>query len=58
MVLAIANLVTQGMKPFAAEIRCLSAGVNGPDELEQDWNQRFGRFTTLTFGAEPEAPAR
>lgn len=46
------------MKPFAAEIRCLSAGVNGPDELEQDWNQRFGRFTTLTFGAEPEAPAR
>ena len=46
------------MKPFAADIRCLSAGVNGLDELEQHWNRRFGRFTTLAFGAEAEAPAR
>ena len=52
------RLSPQGMKPFAADIRCLSAGVNGLDELEQHWNRRFGRFTTLAFGAEAEAPAR
>ena len=57
VLLAIADLVTDGMKAFASDIRCLSAGVGDLHDLQEDWNQRFGRFSRLSFGTDAAAPA-
>ena len=57
VLLAIAHLVTENMKPFAADIHCVSGEVTAPRKVLEGWNEQFGRFMKLSFDAKAEAPA-
>lgn len=55
VLLAIAHVVTEGMKPFASDIHCVSGEVAAPGKLVAHWNEQFGRFTKLSFDAKEQA---
>jgi hypothetical protein len=58
VLLATADIIKRIRPRFTTEMTCLSACVTSPQELVDNWNDRFGRFTRLTLDAADSAPPR
>ena len=51
VILEIRGILTSIRERFAAEVTAFSGAVQTLQELEGDWNARFGRFTKLSLDA-------